>query len=900
MLLRSQIHASTLSVVEPDALRPPECHDIDVGDGSGPGLAMCGECGLELRADARFCDGCGARIASEVSRAEYKQVTVLFADVVHSMDLAAAVGAERLREIMAELFTRSSAVVQRLGGTVDKFTGDGVMAVFGAPIALEDHAFRACLAALAIQEEAGLLGRDIERRDGAELLLRVGLNSGEVIAGEIGSGSASYTTVGEQVGLAQRMESVAPAGGVMISESTARLVDGVAVLGERERVSFKGATEPVVAYRLLAGSQASRGARQLSTLVGREWELSTVAGILEQSIRGKGRVVGLVGPPGIGKSRLVFEISSMADERGVEVFTMSCESHTTELPFYAVTRLLRNIFAVDSVDRVAMRSSIRGRMPEADPEDLVLLDDLLGVRDGETPLPVIDPDARRRRLAVLLNTAAAARTTPAVYVIEDVHWIDEVSEAMLADVSAAISHTHSLMLVTYRPEYTGPLDRLSGAHRIALAPLDDSDLVALAGELLGKDSSVVSLAEHISQRAAGNPFFAEEIIRDLAERGVIDGEPGAFVSRTSAADLRVPASLQATIAARIDRLSANAKRTLNAAAVVGARFDAVSLIGLVEDIDLGELVTAELIDQVTFTGRAAYAFRHPMIRTVAYESQLKADRARLHRRLAAVIERGDPAGADQNSALVAQHLEAAGDLVEAYQRHMRAGTWVQHRDIRAARVSWQRAKEIADRLPADGQNVLAMRIGPRTLLAMSTFKVSGSVDDTQFDELRQLCTAAGDNVALGIGMTGVTTALVFSNRFREAVEFASDYVGVVESIADQSQTLGMWGGMANAKWQAGQVREALHDGSTGHRSSAWGSGQGQPDNRLAAGVGHRNPRIVSTCVGNPGLAGRLRSWNSDCACLRHDIPRRDRPGEVRLRDAEWRLPAGCRRGRRDG
>src|ERR1700753_3062718 len=204
-----------------------------------------------LRANAKFCNECGAATAVTVATAEYKQVTVLFADVVHSMDIAATVGAERLREIMAALTDRCAAVVRRYGGTVDKFTGDGIMTVFGAPIALEDHAIRACLAALGVQEEANRLAVDVAGRDGVNLKLRVGLNSGEVIAGEIGSGRFGYTAVGEQVGMAQRMESVAPPGGVMLSASTARLVDGAATLGESELVQIKGADAPVPARRLL-------------------------------------------------------------------------------------------------------------------------------------------------------------------------------------------------------------------------------------------------------------------------------------------------------------------------------------------------------------------------------------------------------------------------------------------------------------------------------------------------------------------------------------------------------------------------------------------------------------------------------------------------------------------------
>src|SRR6201990_801466 len=211
----------------------------------------CASCGTELPPNSKFCNECGAPVATATTPAEYKQVTVLFADVGHSIDIAAAVGAERCRQSITDLADRCAAVVQRYGGTVDKFTGDGIMAVFGAPVAVEDHAIRACLAALGVQEEAKRLGVDVRDRDGVELQLRVGLNSGEVIAGEIGSGPFGYTAVGEQVGMAQRMESVAPPGGVMLSESTARLVDHTTILEAPELVQIKGAAAPVAARRLL-------------------------------------------------------------------------------------------------------------------------------------------------------------------------------------------------------------------------------------------------------------------------------------------------------------------------------------------------------------------------------------------------------------------------------------------------------------------------------------------------------------------------------------------------------------------------------------------------------------------------------------------------------------------------
>src|ERR1700758_3231685 len=526
----------------------------------------CASCGMELPPDSRFCNKCGAPITPAATSAEYKQVTVLFADVVHSMDIASAVGAERLREIMAQLVYRAAAVVKRYGGTVDKFTGDGIMAVFGAPVALEDHAVRACLAALGIQEETGRLGADVRAHDNVDLALRVGLNSGQVIAGEVGSTSLGYTTIGEQVGMAQRMESVAPPGGVMVSASTARLVEGAVVLGEPALVQIKGADEPVAAYRLLGMEEQHRSARRAeSNLVGRRWEMSAVEGLLGRAIEGHGAVVGVGGPPGIGKSRLVREVAAMAGRRGAEVFATFCESHTSQVPFHAVARLLRAATGVAGLDGQTARDRVRDRVPDADPEDVLLLDDLLGIADPEVELPKIDPDARRRRLTALVNAALLARRTPAVYVIEDAHWIDEVSESMLAEFLTVIPQTPSLVLVTFRPEYRGALTRVADAQTLALTPLSDSETAALVSQLLGPDPSNGALAQKIAERAAGNPFFAEEMARELAERGVLRGQPGAYMSAAEVSEVSVPATLQATVAARIDRLDPRAKRTLSAA-----------------------------------------------------------------------------------------------------------------------------------------------------------------------------------------------------------------------------------------------------------------------------------------------------------------------------------------------
>jgi class 3 adenylate cyclase len=783
------------------------------GDG-GRGLTatgqFCGSCGAQSSPTAKFCGECGARLTQVTQSAEYKQVTVLFADVVHSMDIAAAVGAERLREIMTDLVNRAAVVVQRYGGTVGSFTGDGVMAVFGAPVSLEDHAVRACLAALGVQEEAKRLAVGVHDRDGVDLRLRVGLNSGQVIAGELGSGPFGYTAVGEQVGMAQRMESVAAPGGVMLSASTARLVDDAATLGESELVQIKGADAPVPARQLLSMGDGHRAVgRAESNLVGRRSEMSAVESLLDRALDRHGAVVGVVGSPGIGKSRLVREVAAMAGRRGVEVFAAFCESHATDIPFHVVARLLRAFTGVGDLDGSDARTQVRARVPDADPEDLLLFDDLVGIADPEVELPKIDPDARRRRLTALVNAASLARQAPAVYVVEDVHWIDEVSESLVADFVAVVPQTHSLVLITYRPEYRGALSRVPGAQSIALAPLSDSETAALVTELLGPDSSVGGLATMIVERAAGNPFFVEEIVRELAERGVLRGNRSAYVSTVGAAEVSVPATVQATIAARIDRLDPAAKRTLSAAAVIGSRFSWGLLETLGIDPVLDDLVGGEFIDQMRFTRQPEYVFHHPLIRTVAYESQLKSDRAELHRRLAAAIESRDPASAEENAALIAEHLEAAGEMHVAYGWHMRAGTWATNRDIAAARQSWERAQTIADALPAEDPSRAAMRIAPRTMLCATAIRVHAQVAGARFDELRELCTAAGDKASLAIAMAGLVIDHVYQGRVREASQLASENMALIEAIGDAALTVGLSTTPIVAKIESGEWCDVL-------------------------------------------------------------------------------------------
>jgi adenylate cyclase len=716
------------------------------------------------------------------------------------------------------LLRRSTEVVRRYGGIVDKFTGDGVMALFGAPVALEDHAVRACLAALDVQREAAILAEEVKRRDAITLELRVGLNSGRVIAGAVGAGPWSYTALGEQVGMAQRMESAAPCGGVMLSESTARLVEHCATLAEPELIRIKGREEPVAARQLLGiGSRSTD--RTEARLVGRHWEMAALNSMVQRAIQGRGGVVRLIGPAGIGKGRLAREVAATVAGQDVDVFRVEAESHASEIPFTVVARLMRSVTGVADLDPESARETARAQTADADEQDLLLLNELLGIRDPEVVVPGVDPDARRRRLTALITCIVRQRLRPALYILEHAHWCDAVSQSMLADIATVLPRTRSVLLITHRSEDRGALSRIADAQSIVLGPLDDSDSAALMAELLGTDPSVAGVATMITARASGNPFFAEEIVRDLRDRGVLHGQPGAHVCMAAITDISVPATVHAAIAARIDRLPAPAKRTLRAAAVIGDRFNTDLLASLSVESAVEELIDADFINEVItrsahlallgLTPSQEYAFRQRLIRVVAYESLLRSARADLHRRLAALVQPRDPDAADAAAEQVAEHLEAAGDLREAYAWHMRAGAWWIKRDIGAARLSWQRARQVAGRLPPDEDGVTAMRIAPRAHLCGTAWLAGGNIADTGFDELRELCTQAGDDVSLAMGMGGQVLARTFHNEIREASRLATSYTQLLESIDNPTLMVGMAHAAIVAKCEAGEMTEAL-------------------------------------------------------------------------------------------
>jgi len=457
--------------------------------------------------------------------------------------------------------------------------------------------------------------------------------------------------------------------------------------------------------------------------------------------------------------------------------------------FRAVSRLLRALFTVDGFSDADARARVLAQCNgslEPDSADAQILFDVMGIADADAPALQVSVDGRRRRLVEVMSEAVSARPDRLLFVLEDAHWIDAPSDEVLADFTAALIATQSIFVTTYRPEYRGGLKQ-HAAETVTLQPLPDAMAMRLVCQLLGSDPSIAPLVDRIAVAAVGNPFFVEEIVRDLADRGVLMGSRGGYRLAGGVDEIGVPATVQAVLAARIDRLPAEAKAIVNAAAVIGNRFDVDTLHALLPDAmssAMAELVSAEMIDQTEFIPRQRYCFRHPLVRTVAYESQLSATRAQAHRRLARAIEARDPTAGDENAALIATHFEAAGELVDAYRWHMRAAAWLRSRDLPAARAQWLSARRLADQLPDDYDDIIEIRIAPRTMLISTESFVGIDADgDEQYRELRELALQVGDLRSFGIATAGRIMSFTFNEtRVPEAAALARELEGTLHQM----------------------------------------------------------------------------------------------------------------------
>jgi class 3 adenylate cyclase len=625
---------------------------------------------------------------------ERKQVTVLFADVKGSMELAEQLDPEVWSAIMQRFFTILADGVERFEGFVDKFTGDGIMALFGAPIAHEDHAQRACYAALHLREEIARYATEVKREHGIGFSTRIGLNSGEVVVGTIGDDlRMDYTAQGHTVGLAQRMESLAEPNTCYLSAATAALAGGYFALDDLGEFLVKGVADPVRVHRL-AGIGAARTrfdisrARGLSRFVGRAADLRTLEDALAQAAAGNGQVVGVVAEAGTGKSRLCFEFLEHCRARGLRVFEGRAVAHGRNIPFLPILEVYRAYFGITLADDDrSARVKIAGHMVVLDQrfaEALPLLFDFLGIGDPEHPGPRLDPEVRQRQLIGLMRqvTQSGSEAQPTVTMIEDLHWLDAASGEFLEHMVDAQAGSRRLLLVNFRPEYRADWMQKSWYRQIPLTPLGPEAIAELLADLLGHDPSLAGLAGPNHARTAGNPFFTEEVAQSLIESGHLVGTRGAYRLVTPIERLEVPATVQAVLAARIDRLPAREKRLLQVASVIGKDFPE-PLLAAVAELPADELKAAlaalrrgEFIHEQARYPVAEYAFKHPLTQEVALGSQLRERRRQVHAAVARATLQHDPEHRDERAALLAHHWEEAGEALSAARWHRRAAEWV--------------------------------------------------------------------------------------------------------------------------------------------------------------------------------------------------------------------------------
>jgi class 3 adenylate cyclase/tetratricopeptide (TPR) repeat protein len=587
---------------------------------------------------------------------ERKQVTVLFADLKDSTELIRGLDPEAAQQLLDPAIHRMMDAVHRFEGTVNQVLGDGIMAMFGAPIAHEDHALRACYAALAMQAAMRPYTEEVRRTRGLELRMRVGLNAGEVVVRTIGNDlHMDYSAVGETTVLAARMEQLATPGSIRLTAATLRLVEGLVQVTALGPVPVKGLDEPVEVFELVGASGLRRrlqaaAARGLTPFVGRQPELEALHQALARAQTSHGQVVALVGEAGVGKSRLVYECVHSHHSQGWRVLESASVSYGKATPYFPVIDLLKRYCHIDDGDEVrTIRAKVTGQVLTLDEtlqETLPALLALLDAVPDDSPFVHLDPPQRRQRTLdglkrVLLRES---QVQPLLLVFEDLHWIDAETQALLDRLVEGLPTTRLLLLVNYRPEYQHSWGSKTYYTQLRLDPLPPVSADEFLHALLGDDRSLVPLKPLLIARTESNPFFLEESVRTLVETGVLGGEPGAYRLAQALPTIQVPATVQAVLAARIDRLPPEEKRLLQTAAVIGTEVPLPLLQAIAEVPEatlhrgLAHLQAAEFLYETRLFPAPEYTFKHALTHEVAYNSLLLERRRGLHARLVEALE----------------------------------------------------------------------------------------------------------------------------------------------------------------------------------------------------------------------------------------------------------------------
>jgi class 3 adenylate cyclase/tetratricopeptide (TPR) repeat protein len=587
---------------------------------------------------------------------ERKQVTVLFADIKGSTELIEGLDPEEARKLLDPALQAMMEAVHRYEGTVNQVLGDGIMALFGAPLAHEDHALRACYAALAMQAAIRLAAEAVRRAHGVEVQIRVGLNSGEVVVRAIGNDlHMDYSAVGQTTHLAARMEQLAPPGSIRLTAETLRLVESLVQVNALGPVPVKGLTEPVEVFELVGASPIRQrlqatAARGLTRFVGRQHELEALYQALERAGAGHGQVVALVGEPGVGKSRLLYEFTRSHRTRGWLILESASVSYGKATAYFPVIDLLKRYFHVeDSDDPRTVRAKVTGQvltLDEALQETIPAFLALLEVLPEESPFRALDPLQRRQRTLDALKRVLLreSQVQPLVLVFEDLHWIDTETQALLDGLVESLPTARILLLGNYRPEYQHGWGSKTYYMQLRLDPLPPASAEELLQALLGDDTSLQPLKQLLIARTGGNPFFLEESVRTLVETQVLVGERRSYHLAQALPSIQVPATVQTVIAARIDRLPPEEKRLLQTAAVIGTEVPLPLLQAIAEvpeealRVGLAHLQAAEFLYETRLFPELEYTFKHALTHEVAYGSLLHERRRALHARIVEAIE----------------------------------------------------------------------------------------------------------------------------------------------------------------------------------------------------------------------------------------------------------------------
>jgi class 3 adenylate cyclase/tetratricopeptide (TPR) repeat protein len=673
-----------------------------------PLASSCSSCGFSNEPGEKYCGGCGLSLTSprptfeprsssvqshtpsylaakiltskSALEGERKQVTVLFADLKGSMELLADRDPEEARKLLDPVLDRMMEAVHRYEGTVNQVMGDGIMALFGAPIAHEDHAVRASYAALHMQAAIGRYAEELRRCQGVDVQIRAGLNSGEVVVRSIGSDlHMDYTAVGQTTHLAARMEQLARPGTTLLTSATLRLVEGYVEVKALGPVPVKGLQEPTEVYELLrAGAARSRLQasiiRGLTRFVGRDTELGQLHQALTRAAAGHGQIVAGVGEPGVGKSRLFFEFTHSHRTHGWLLLESHSVSYGKATPYLPLIDLLKTYFGVEGRDDARkVREKVTGKLLTLDraleptlPAFLTLLE----VPIEELPWQALDPQQRRQRLleAIKRLLLRESLVQPVLLVFEDLHWIDAETQALLDSLVESLPTARLLLLVNYRPEYQHGWGSKTYYTQLRLDPLPPESAEELLQGLLGEDASLTPLKRVLIERTQGNPFFLEETVWTLVETQALLGELGTYRLARALPSIQVPATVQAVLAARIDRLPPEEKRVLQTAAIIGTEVPWPLLRAIAEvpeeevQYGLAHLQGAEFLYETSLCPEREYTFKHALTHEVAYGSLLQERRRMLH---ASVVE-----------AIEALYPDRLADQVERLAHHaLRGEVW---------------------------------------------------------------------------------------------------------------------------------------------------------------------------------------------------------------------------------